>query len=161
MRSNHIIALMALLAASGASRAADGTVGELARVQAETTLLKAQLERQDVATKMTAGGGTSPGSTILGVTPFVGGVFGRTGHLYATLLYADGSRVDARAGSTVPGGYRVVTLTAERVELIGADGRRVLAAFSAAPPAPPAPPVAERATSAPSSAKPSTDTDAD
>jgi len=161
MRSNHIIALMALLAASGGSRAADGTVGELARVQAETTLLKAQLERQDVVTKIASAGGTSAGTPITGVTPFVGGVFGRTGHLYATLLYADGSRVDARAGSTVPGGYRVATLTAERVELIGADGRRVLAAFSAASPVPPAPPVVERATSSPSPAKPATDTGAD
>jgi hypothetical protein len=142
MRSNHIAFAFVALAATSSVPAADVTVGKLARVQAETTLMRAQLEQQGIATKLAAQG--VPGITSQSSTPFVSGVFGRTGHLYATLLYADGSRIDARAGALVPGGYRVITLSAERVELLAPDGRRVLAAFSAVAPAQPVAPAVEK-----------------
>lgn len=156
MRSNLIIAVaVAATALSLDASAADVTVGKLARVQAETTLMKAQLEQQGVAENLAASG-----APMQSGTPFVSGVFGRTGHLYATLLYSDGSRIDARAGSTVPGGYRVIALSAERVELVGPDGRRVLAAFSAVPPAlPPAPPAEKSPALQSPAAAPATATD--
>lgn len=154
MRSKLFVAL-ALVAsalaahAAHAAHAADVMLGQLARAQAQTKLMKAQLEQKEIAAKLADQG--VPVATQSG-TPFVGGVFGRKGALYATLLYSDGSRIDARAGSTVPGGYRLVSLTAERVELVAPDGRRVLAAFSAVPPAPPAAP-ADNAATTPAPAK--------
>lgn len=49
--------------------------------------------------------------------PVVTGIFGSNGKQYARILFPDGVTADAYEGRTVRGGYKVVTVNLEKVEL--------------------------------------------
>lgn len=66
--------------------------------------------------------------------PVVRSVSGSGDKLYATLLYADGSTKDARAGDTVPGGYRILAVTLDKVS-VTRSGQTTDLGFASVPPA--------------------------
>ncbi len=121
--------------------AADNTVGTLSEIQADTLVLRARAEQAEAKKKLgddtggvasatsTAYGATNPG----GIAPVVRGVHGANKNLYATFLYSNGSTVEARQGDQIPGGFRVVALSAERVE-IQRGNERIQVGFSSIPP---------------------------
>ena len=111
-------------------------VGELGKVQSETILLKAQAERTNAQLEahgilpnapqpvaqfpapgltptMTA---TSPGLRQSAL-PVVKEISGSGQKLRASLIYADGSEVDAKPGSELPNGFRVQQITLDGVVL--------------------------------------------
>lgn len=132
--------LVVLALAAPASFAADNTVGALSEIQADTLLLRARAEQADARKKLgedaggappmsSAYGATNPG----GIAPVVRGVHGANKNLYATFLYSNGSTVEGRLGDQIPGGFRVVALSAERVE-IQRGRERIQVGFSSIPP---------------------------
>ena len=111
-------------------------VGELGKVQSETILLKAQAERTNAQLEangilpnapqpvaqfpapgltptMTA---TSPGLRQSAL-PVVKEISGSGQKLRASLIYADGSEVDAKPGRELPNGFRVQQITLDGVVL--------------------------------------------
>lgn len=133
--------LFAFGLAAPASFAADNTVGALSEIQADTLVLRARAEQADARRKLgedaggssvamsSAYGSTNPG----GIAPVVRGVHGANKNLYATFLYSNGSTVEGRLGDQIPGGFRVVALSAERVE-IQRGTERIQVGFSSIPP---------------------------
>jgi len=118
------------------------SVGALGKVQSETILFKAQAERtkaeleangtlpnapQPVAQfpapgltpTMTA---TSPGPRLLAL-PVVKEISGSGQKLRASLIYSDGSEVDAKPGSELPNGFRVQQITLDGV-VLSKEGKR-------------------------------------
>jgi type IV pilus biogenesis protein PilP len=128
-------------------------VGELAIVQSQTILYKAQAERA-AAERSINGEAAQPAATFLPQgnflptasaqtrnagtqqeLPVVKAVFGSGKRLRATLLYSGGFEVDADASSReLPGGYRIATLTVDTVTL-EREGKRYPLGFSNLPPA--------------------------
>ena len=117
-------------------------VGELGKVQSETILLKAQAERTNAQLEangilpnapqpvaqfpapgltptMTA---TSPGLRQSAL-PVVKEISGSGQKLRASLIYADGSEVDAKPGSELPNGFRVQQITLDGV-VLSKEGKR-------------------------------------
>lgn len=130
-------------------------VGELAIVQSQTILLKAQAER--AAAERSINGEDShstaqsqssfvpqgllpPPISVTRATdtqqelPVVKAIFGSAKRLRATLLYSSGFEVEADASAReLPGGYRVANLTVDSVTL-ELDGKRYPLGFSSVPP---------------------------
>lgn len=118
-------------------------VGELAIVQSQTILFKAQAERakaeQSIQGEVTRPSTANPfqplSATLHGTDsqsdlPVVKAVFGSGKRLRATLLYSSGFEIDADSTSQeLPGGYRIVTLTIDNV-VVERDGKRFPLGFS-------------------------------
>ncbi len=127
-------------------------VGELAIVQSQTILFKAQAERakaeQSINGEVNPVNAEYPLGNIQPTTasvrnaetqqglPVVKAVFGSGKRLHATLLYSSGFEVDADSSSReLPGGYHVVTLTVDNVT-VERGGKRFPLGFSNRPPPP-------------------------
>lgn len=130
-------------------------VGELAIVQSQTNLLKAQAERAQAQRSINGDDNHStaqspasfvpqglvpPPITATRATdtqqelPVVKAIFGSARRLRATLLYSSGFEVNADASAReLPGGYRVANLTVDSVTL-ERDGKRFPLGFSNVPP---------------------------
>jgi hypothetical protein len=110
------------------------TVGDLARIQAETLVLKARLKQEevkaDLAAKRTSGGVAEDTTTL----PVVKSIFG-TDRLVATFLYPGNVRVPAMLGDVIPGGYTVARIDGEsnKVEITRGKERFVIGFSSSAP----------------------------
>jgi hypothetical protein len=102
------------------------TVQDISTLQGETLRLKAELTRATVQKQLDETGKSEGSSTA----PVVKAVVGVGTALIATFVYANGSSVDARVGDALPGGYRVMEITSNRVTLSQA-GRRIVVGFSA------------------------------
>lgn len=134
--------VVALLAASSGVIAADATVGDLTQLQGQVLLRKAQVDlakQEDELRKLKAGvaggvpmGFSSSGSVDAG-SPSVRAVAGVNGKLYATFVYSSGITADAAAGETIPGGFKVVHVTVDKVEL-QKGGRRFQVGFASQAP---------------------------
>ncbi|NWN46590.1 type IV pilus biogenesis protein PilP [Pseudomonas sp. MAFF 301514] len=118
------------------------SVGELGKVQSETILFKAQAERtkaeleangtipnapQPVGQFPTTGltptiTATAPGPRLLAL-PVVKEISGSGQKLRASLIYGDGSEVDAKPGSELPNGFRVQQITLDGV-VLSKEGKR-------------------------------------
>ncbi|EOD9062609.1 type IV pilus biogenesis protein PilP [Pseudomonas aeruginosa] len=130
--------LIAMLAASSSARAADATVGDLTQLQGQVLLKKAQVDlakQEDELRKLNGGSaaGVPMGLSASGLgdagTPSVRSVAGVNGRLYATFVYSSGITADAAAGETIPGGFKVVRVTVDKVEL-QKGGRRFQVGFA-------------------------------
>ncbi|WP_016971654.1 type IV pilus biogenesis protein PilP [Pseudomonas tolaasii] len=153
------IAIAPTLGWSAESTVSGINVGELAIVQSQTILYKAQAERaaaersingedNHLATPSSAAfmpqGNFPPPVTpairsadIQQELPVVKAIFGSAKRLRATLLYSSGFEVDADASSReLPGGYRVATLTVDNV-VLERGGKRYPLGFSSTPPVTP------------------------
>ncbi|MCP3050743.1 type IV pilus biogenesis protein PilP [Xanthomonas euvesicatoria pv. allii] len=107
--------------------------------QEELRLLQAQSKAREILGAASSGTSVAPATGAIyeqgDVAPVVAGVFGGNGDIYATLLYAGGTRFDARAGREVPGGYTVITVQPNRVGVRSRTGRTVWLKFSNVAPA--------------------------
>ncbi|MDH0341964.1 type IV pilus biogenesis protein PilP [Chromobacterium haemolyticum] len=134
MRNKAIVAVISTLAAVTAAHG-EGTVGDLSSIQSETILIRAKVSRAEAQAQLDArtkgkGGAENNGDMALPVVKFVYGV-GK--QLSATFLYSSGEAIDAKVGDTILGGYKVVSLTVDKVE-VAKGKKRFLVGFSGAAP---------------------------
>lgn len=131
------VALLALTVGCGVALA-EGTVGDLSRIQTETLLLKAKVSRASAQAELDAKsrGGPTGGSDT--EAPVVKNVYGVGGKMAATFLYGSGVVVDGRAGDAIPGGFKVVSVSIDKIEL-SKGGKTFQIGFSATPPVQAAP----------------------
>lgn len=146
------LSIVPLLGWAGESSLPGVNVGELATVQSETILYKAQAERAKALRSIDGEASqttTQPSAAYLppGIfppttsaptrtagtqqdLPVVKAIFGSAKRLRATLLYSGGFEVDADSSSReLPGGYRVAILTVDNVTL-ERSGKRFPLGFS-------------------------------
>lgn len=128
------LALGGLLAASAH---AEGTVGDLSHIQTETLLLKAKVNRATAQAELDSKSRTGSGSSDT-EAPVVKNVYGVGGKMAATFLYASGITVEGKPGDTIVGGYKVVTVSIDKVEL-SKDKKVFPVGFSSTPPVQSAP----------------------
>jgi hypothetical protein len=115
----------ALFCAAGLAQA-EGTVGDLSKIQSDTLLLKAKAERAVAQSELDARSSVEGE----GAAPVVKAVYGAGNQLYATFLYRSGVVMDAKPGDTILGGFKVVSVGVDKVEL--SKGRQRLAVGFAA-----------------------------
>lgn len=146
MRNNLSLVLLSLwLPITGVQATESGlsgiSVGELGRVQSETILFRAKAERtkaereasgplpepSQAAALFPNTGLPTPIPTVPGprqqALPVVKEISGSGLKLRASLVYSDGSVIDARPGSELPEGFRVQQITLDGV-VLGKDGKR-------------------------------------
>lgn len=116
------------LAASGP------TVGDLSRIQGETMIIKAKANREaaqaelNLRLRSSGAAGTADDSDI----PVVKTVYGGGRERVATFLYSNGTTMEASVGDTINGGYKVVKISVDKVEL--QKGKKLVqVGFSATP----------------------------
>lgn len=114
---------------------AQPTVGDLSKIQGETLILKAKVSREAAQAELdsrsrAAGGYTPSDDTHL---PVVKSVYGARNMLVATLIYPNGTTMEAKVGDTLNGGYKVSKIVVDRVELTK-NKKVVQLGFSAMPP---------------------------
>ncbi len=121
-------ALIALLCAAELAQA-KGTVGDLSNIQSETLLLKAKAERAAAQLELDSK------SSIEGegALPVVKSVYGVGDQLYATFLYRSGVVMDAQQGDTILGGFKVVSVGVDKVELMKGHQRLTVGFAATAP----------------------------
>lgn len=145
MASKTLFAATLLLVPLAAWADQVATIGDLDRVQAQIVVAEAQLQLAEARRKLAETQGRGVEETKEDSAPVVTGVYGAASAPYARFAYADGSQHSARAGDVLPGGYKVVMVSVERV-VISRHGRRLEARFArsapAAAPQPPASPAA-------------------
>lgn len=130
-------------AAQAAESALSGiSIGELGRVQSETILFKAKAERakaereasdtgtppQQPVNQFPSTGFPAPIAAIPAEPrqpslPVVKEISGSGQRLRASLVYSGGSEIDAKPGSELPEGFRVLQITLDGVVLVR-DGKR-------------------------------------
>lgn len=134
--TRELLVLVLMLVAANAN-AQDGapSIGELSRVQAETILLKAKAEKAKAQSELSGDAGKASAAALNEptVAPVVSRVYGAGERLKARFLYEGGSFTDEVVGALIPGDYRVVSITMERV-IVERRGKRLELAFSGTPP---------------------------
>lgn len=133
MRNKAGVALIPLMVAAAFAQA-EGTVGDLSRIQSETLILKAKVGRATAQSELDAKSRVGQASDDVDA-PVVKSVYGVGRKLFANFLYSNGVAMDAKLGDTILGGYKVVTLTVDKVELAKGK-RRFVVGFSATAPTP-------------------------
>jgi len=159
MRKNNALFFgLALIAFSSVSCFAADTVGDLKAIQAKTILAqaeaaqyKAEADRNDYRVKS-----QNPGSSIENTSPIMPGVspmvspsvgagkstakteepdpvvravYGANGNMIVTLMYASGAKYDAVEGDTVPGNFKIQSISMNKV-LASKNGRSRSLVFS-------------------------------
>lgn len=115
------------------------TVGELTDVQAQTVLAEARVRLAEAQAKL-EGRETLPPSAepsamplppreVALPAPVVRTIYGSGGRMTASFLFPGGYEADAGAGQELPGGYRVESITMDKV-LLSKDGKRFPVGFS-------------------------------
>ncbi|WP_256578148.1 type IV pilus biogenesis protein PilP [Pseudomonas sp. PIC25] len=124
---------------------AAATVGELTDVQAETVLAEAKVRLAEAQAKLDgktsisvplALGAVPPRNVEL-PAPVVRTLYGSGGRMTASFLFPGGYEADAGAGQELPGGYRVESISLDKV-LLSKDGKRFPVGFSNTAPSLPA-----------------------
>lgn len=97
------------------------SVGDLARIQAETVLIKAQAKREEAQAELAVRrqGGVSADGTL----PVLKSIYGTEKRLMATFIYPGNVTVEANEGDQIPGGYRVSKIFADTSKVELAKGR--------------------------------------
>lgn len=143
------LSLCTLCGLSGLSQPAHAatTVGELTDVQAETILAEAKVRLAEaqakldgqVSTPMPAGLSAVqlPPRDVALPAPVVRTIYGSGGRMTASFLFPGGYEADASAGQELPGGYRVESISLDKV-LLSKDGKRFPVGFSNTAPSMPA-----------------------
>jgi len=115
---------------------ADSTLGDLSRIQDETLLLKAKAERAAAEADLEAKRRSAAGVGQDMEPPVVKVVYGVDHKLVATFLYSNGVVMDAGAGDTILGGFKVAAISVDKVQLVRGKTRYQVG-FSATAPAVP------------------------
>lgn len=124
------------------------TVGELTDVQAETVLAEAKVRLAEAQAKLDGKVSTSVPTGLSAVppedpedvalpAPVVRTIYGSGGRMTASFLFPGGYEADAGAGQELPGGYRVESISMDKV-LLSKDGKRFPVGFSNTAPIMPA-----------------------
>ncbi|WP_144241848.1 type IV pilus biogenesis protein PilP [Pseudomonas chlororaphis] len=120
------------------SAQAASTVGELTDVQAQAVLAEAKVRLAEAQAKLE---GKEPVATTIGMSamppardisppePVVRAIYGSGGRITASFLFAGGYEADAGAGQDLPGGYRVESISMDKV-ILSKDGKRFPVGFS-------------------------------
>ncbi|NWC89944.1 type IV pilus biogenesis protein PilP [Pseudomonas reactans] len=134
MQRNNSLVVVALSLLFAAPLMADEyvpTFGDLSAMQAQQMYyeLKAKRDKskQD-AQSFDAATGASAATPVSGSgssVPRLSGVTGNDLNLYGTFVYSNGSKVEARAGDILPGGYRISSVGVGKAALIK-DGKTIL-----------------------------------
>lgn len=128
-------ALVVLMAAVPVACLAQATVGDLSKIQGDTLIIKAKVNREtaqaELDARIRAGGGGVPTDDVV---PVVKSVYGAGNALVANFLYPNGTTLEARVGDTLNGGYKVAKIGVDKVELVK-NKRSIQIGFSATPPA--------------------------
>lgn len=110
------------------------TVGDLSRIQGETMIIKAKASREaaqaDLDARLRAKGGY--GASDDRDVPVVKAVYGGGRERVATFLYSNGTTMEGSVGDTINGGYKVVKIAVDKVEL-SKDKKVIQVGFSATP----------------------------
>lgn len=110
-----------LVGSAGAMAGDVPSVGDLARIQAETVLIKAQAKREEAQAELAVRrqGGVSADGTL----PVLKSIYGTEKQLMATFIYPGNVTVEANEGDQIPGGYRVSKIFADTSKVELAKGR--------------------------------------
>lgn len=132
---NEVMKLGALVVALMSTAVlAEGTVGDLSKIQSETLIIKAKVNRASAQAELEAKSHVNgPSSANDEDVPVVKNVYGFGKKLMATFLFSSGVTIDAREGEVIMGGYKVASLSVDKVEL-EKGGRRFPVGFSGTPP---------------------------
>lgn len=134
MASNRKIVWAGLLLAVGSAQAGPvPTIGDLDRVQAEIIMAEARKQLAEAQQALAKLRGDAP-SEKEATAPVVTGVYGTAKDPYARFLMADGGQMVGRAGDTLPGSYKVVHVSVEKVVIADARGHKRVARFSRSAP---------------------------
>lgn len=95
------------------------SVGDLARIQAETVLIKAQAKREEAQAELAVRRGVSADGTL----PVLKSIYGTEKLLMATFIYPGNVTIEANEGDQIPGGYRVSKIFADTSKVELAKGR--------------------------------------
>lgn len=135
MRNKAIVTMFVGALASGFAMA-EATVGDLSQIQGDTIIIRAKANRAAAQQDLDAKARGSLPSYVGGDSeaPVVKAVYGAGKQLYATFLYGSGVVMDAKAGDTILGGFKVISVAVEKVEL-SKDGTKVQVGYSASAPA--------------------------
>ncbi len=126
---------------------AAATVGELTDVQAETVLAEAKARLAEAQAKLDGQVSTSvptglsalqlPPRDVALPAPVVRTIYGSGGRMTASFLFPGGYEADAGTGQELPGGYRVESISLDKV-LLSKEGKRFPVGFSNTAPSMPA-----------------------
>ena len=118
--------LMAAALACGAAGAADETVENLTKLEAETTVLKARAKKLEVQAQIATRQAEIAKLTAPAVNgdPTVRSVEGVGKEVYATLQLENGSAIDVKVGDTLPNGMKVASISPNEVVVQKRDKRR-------------------------------------
>jgi hypothetical protein len=108
-------------------------VGDLARIQSETILIKAQVKREEVQAELARK--QQDRIRHRWYSPVLKSIYGADKLLLATFIYPGNIVVEANEGDLIPGGYRVSKIYSDinKVELIK-DKHKFQVGFSALAP---------------------------
>lgn len=99
---------------------AQATVGDMSQIQGETLILKAKANREAARADLDARARAAGGYTAADEAnvPVVKSVYGSRDTYVATLVYPNGTSMEAKAGDTLNGGFKVAKVSVDRVELV-------------------------------------------
>lgn len=134
MRNETMKLVGVVVALMSSSAFAESTVGDLSKIQSETLIIKAKVSRATAQAELEAKTRGSVAAPAIEVdVPVVKNVYGIGKKLMATFLFSSGATIDAREGEVIMGGYKVASLSVDKVEL-EKGGRRFPVGFSGTPP---------------------------
>ena len=111
------------------------TVGDIDDIQSQTFKQKALLSLANVNSELAKKNGQADISTDAGGSaPNCSEVYGANNHLKVVFLYSDGSQVTGRQGETIAGGWKVLNVSLDKVQIERA-GKVRDCGFSASSPA--------------------------
>ncbi len=111
------------------------TIGDLDRIQSELIIAQARKQLAEAKKALAdAQGIQGPVAEAAPLTPVVAGVYGTQAQPYARFLLGAGAEAVGRPGDVLPGDFRVVSVSVEKVVIKDRRGRSQIARFSATPP---------------------------
>lgn len=139
MRNEWVGVVLACAIGAEPAWAGDATVGTLSKIQGETLVLKARTARAAAQAELNmrlrdSGALVEPGIDEL---PVVRSVYGARGTMVANLLFVNGTTREVKVGDDVRGGFKVVKISVERVDLSRGSGKTAQTytlGFSSTPP---------------------------
>lgn len=95
------------------------TIGDLAEIQSETVLYRAQKERAKALLELKSMTGISEETThVASQGPVVRTVQGKKPDLHAILIYPGGSEITVKSGDPLPHGMIMGTITAKKITIV-------------------------------------------
>lgn len=123
-------ALVLLFAVGSAHANGVPTLGDLDRVQGQIIMAEARRQLAEAQQALAKLQEADKADGAANVAPVVTGVYGTANDPYARFLLADGGQQVGRAGDLLPGSFKVVHVSVEKVIITDRRGRKHVARFS-------------------------------